>query len=523
MKALNKEVIKKQSSLNDKIIKFTENKKKVGLISILPFYAVLILCIYNIILTITFKAGMDNHISIMLGMILIVMGICFNMAIYLKSVMNQKSENELEELAYYDTLTGIPNKRGYYIKLTEKISNAQKNKKQLAVFIVNIENFKKLNDTMGHQVGDAIIKSIASRLEALSEKADVFRLSGNEFVISYEEADSEKEIHEFGQMIVKSLNDALIIEDKSIHVTADIGYSIYPNHAADAKKLLQYADIAMSHAKTHGKNRVAVFEEEMSQELIQRTNLEQKIIHAIINEQFEMYYQPQYDFKNKKFRGFEALIRWYDEELGWVSPAIFIPIAEETGYIVEIGEWVLREVCATWKQWKDLHNQEGTISVNVSAVQLGKEGFVDLVKEVILINDIDPSELELEITETVFINDIDSVLVILKELKEIGVKLSLDDFGTGYSSLTYLKDMPMDTLKIDKSFISNITENNRQAEIADALIELVHKLNMETIAEGVETKEQYDFLKYMKCDNLQGFYTGKPMSRNDAEMMISYI
>ncbi|OYO59741.1 hypothetical protein CG709_17740 [Lachnotalea glycerini] len=276
----------------------------------------------------------------------------------------------------------------------------------------------------------------------------------------------------------------------------------------------------MYHAKSSGKNAVMMFHHDMCKDMQNRMILEQKIVECIKNNGFEMYYQPQYDFYQNQFRGFEALIRWYDAELGWISPAIFIPIAEESGDIIEIGEWVLREVCNTWAKWKKMFGQDGVISINVSAAQLTKTNFVELIDRVIVEYKINPSEIELEITESVFINDTDSIISTLNSLKNIGVSLSLDDFGTGYSSLTYLKDLPMDTLKIDKSFINDITENNRQAEITDALIELVHKLNMETIAEGVETKEQYDFLRYMKCDNIQGFYTGKPMDEQTAAQLL---
>ncbi len=489
-------------------------------IRVIVLVTISVLAIYNIVMVINPGNIRDKYAIGISVVMAIIVSVCITLIVIIQGILRENSAKQLEKMAFYDSLTGIFNKNSYYVKMDEKIDSAKRNNTQLGVLIVGIDNLKKINDIMGHQVGDMVVKTIATRLMAIEGEKEVFRLSGDEFVITIENVSDIQQIEVFANEIKDCLLESINSEEKPIHITASVGYSVCPSQADDAKTLLQYADIAIAHAKGNGKNQSVMFKNEMGEQLGQRMDLEQRIIKAIVNEEFEMYYQPQYEFRTKKFRGFEALIRWNDSELGWISPEKFIPIAEETGYIVEIGQWVLKEVCSTWKMWKDLYNHTGLISVNVSAVQLTKEGFVDMVRDVLLENNMNPAELELEITESVFINDIDRVLGILKELKALGIRLSLDDFGTGYSSLTYLKDLPMDTLKIDKSFISNITENNRQAEIADALIELVHKLNMETIAEGVETKEQYDFLKYMKCDNIQGYYTGKPMSKHDAEGIV---
>ncbi|MFA9377093.1 MAG: putative bifunctional diguanylate cyclase/phosphodiesterase [Lachnotalea sp.] len=431
------------------------------------------------------------------------------------------NSGKLEYLSFHDSLTGLPN-RAYFDKMIPvKMSEAQLDNTKVSVVFVGLDNFKKLNDTLGHVTGDAIIKEVAKRLFSNTQQnIETVRFGGDEFIVV---SSGHKDIFEISHSVnnIKQVfKNGFDINNKKIHVTASLGYAVYPDQAQESKMLLQYADIAMYHAKELGKNKVLMFKPDMSNNMQNRMLLEQKIVECIKNDGFEMYYQPQYDFFKNQFRGFEALIRWNDEELGWISPAIFIPIAEESGDIIELGEWVLREVCSTWVSWKKKYGHVGIISVNVSAVQLTKPDFVELVDRIIKEYKIIPNELELEITESVFIHDIESIIITLNKLKAIGVSLSLDDFGTGYSSLTYLKDLPMDTLKIDKSFISNITENNRQAEITDALIELVHKLDMETIAEGVETKEQYDFLRYMKCDNIQGYFTGKPMNEQSAAELI---
>lgn len=439
----------------------------------------------------------------------------------LKFEHTSENSGKIEYLSFHDSLTGLPN-RTYFEKMIHiKISEAQLASDKVTVIFVGLDNFKKLNDTLGHMTGDSIIKEVAKRLFENSDKRyETIRFGGDEFVIVISGHKNILEIEHSVSAIKHIFDNGFNINNNIIHLTASLGYAVYPDQTQESKKLLQYADIAMYHAKAAGKNKMMMFKPNMSNDMQNRMMLEQKMVECIKNDGFEMYYQPQYDFYRNGFRGFEALIRWYDDELGWISPAVFIPIAEESGDIIDLGEWVLREVCRTWVKWKKLYKQEGVVSVNVSAVQLTKSDFVDLVDRIIKEYRINPSELELEITESVFINDIESIIETLNQLKVIGVSLSLDDFGTGYSSLTYLKDLPMDTLKIDKSFISNITENNRQAEITDALIELVHKLNMETIAEGVETKEQYDFLRYMKCDNIQGYFTGKPMDEQTAAELI---
>ncbi|WP_180272740.1 putative bifunctional diguanylate cyclase/phosphodiesterase [Konateibacter massiliensis] len=436
------------------------------------------------------------------------------------SHINEHNE-KLEYLADHDILTGLPN-RAYFEKIIPlKLSEAELMSDKVAVLFVGIDNFKKINDTLGHATGDAVIKEVAKRLFACSQKNfEVMRFGGDEFVLVISNNEDLSAVERAVNQIRTLFEQSFEVNKREIHLTASMGYSIYPDQTEEGKNLLQYADIAMFHAKVSGKNSVLMFEPGMNNDMQNRMILEEKMRTCIKNNGFEMYYQPQYDFYQNKFRGFEALIRWYDDDLGWISPAVFIPIAEENGDILEIGEWVLKEVCRTWVSWKKVYGHMGIVSVNVSGAQIVKPGFVNLVRSVIDAYKMNPRELELEITESVFINDIDSIMDTLNELKEIGVSLSLDDFGTGYSSLTYLKDLPIDTLKIDKSFINDITENNRQAEITDALIELVHKLNMETIAEGVETKEQYDFLRYMKCDNIQGYYTGRPMNEQAAGELI---
>lgn len=507
------------------------NKKKDNfqlIVRILIVETVFVLTLYNIIVVLK-NGGKTQDTTFCTVFVVLFTVISLGIIIYLEfrkrklTKIDHIGENggKFEYLSFHDSLTGLPN-RAYFEKMIHiKMSEAELTNDKVTVIFVGLDNFKKLNDTLGHMTGDAIIKEVAKRLFCNSEEGyETIRFGGDEFVVVISGHKNILEIEHSVDKIRHIFDAGFDVNNKIIHITASLGYAVYPDQTQESKMLLQYADIAMYHAKAAGKNKVMMFQSDMRKDMQNRMMLEQKMVECIKKNGFEMYYQPQYDFFRNQFRGFEALIRWYDEELGWISPALFIPIAEETGDIIELGEWVLRNVCSTWVKWKKTYGQVGVISVNVSAIQLTKTDFVEMVNKIIKEYKINPNELELEITESVFINDIESIIETLNRLKAIGVSLSLDDFGTGYSSLTYLKDLPMDTLKIDKSFISNITENNRQAEITDALIELVHKLNMETIAEGVETKEQYDFLRYMKCDNIQGYFTGKPMDEQSAAELI---
>jgi diguanylate cyclase (GGDEF)-like protein len=510
----------------DKISKKKDNLQLV--LKLIAVQIVFILALYSIIVVLR-QANMSLNMRLCTVFVILFTIISIGTIIFLHiksrrlvSFDYMSGDNgKFEYLSFHDSLTGLPN-RAYFEKMIHvKMSEAELTNDKVTVVFVGLDNFKKLNDTLGHMTGDLIIKEVAKRLFSSSEAGhEIIRFGGDEFVVVISGKKNILEIERCVNKIKHLFDNGFDVNNKIIHVTASLGYAICPEQAQESKMLLQYADIAMYHAKAAGKNKVVMFQPDMRNDMQNRMVLEQKMVECIRNNGFEMYYQPQYDFYRNEFRGFEALIRWYDEELGWISPALFIPIAEETGDIIEIGEWVLREVCRTWIKWKKIYGQRGVVSVNVSAVQLTRPDFVETVRRILKEYKVNPDEIELEITESVFINDIDSIIETLNQLKSIGVSLSLDDFGTGYSSLTYLKDLPMDTLKIDKSFISNITENNRQAEITDALIELVHKLNMETIAEGVETKEQYDFLRYMKCDNIQGYFTGKPMDEQSAAELI---
>jgi len=510
--------------------KASKRLENIQLISKLIFVeAVFLLALYNILVILN-RGNITKDMALCTVFVILFTLISIGTIFYQERIKRKRlarrdhlfeNSGKLEYLSYHDSLTGLPNRTYFEKMINIKMSEAELTNDKVTVIFVGIDNFKKLNDTLGHMTGDAIIKEVAKRLFTNSEEChETIRFGGDEFVIVISGQKSVLEIEHCVKKIKTLFDSGFDVNNKVIHITASIGYSIYPDQTQESKMLLQYADIAMYHTKVAGKNKILMFKPDMRKDLQNRMMLEQKMVECIRNEGFQMYYQPQYDFFRNQFRGFEALIRWHDEELGWISPSIFIPIAEETGDIIAIGEWVLREVCSTWVKWKKIYGHKGIVSVNVSAVQLDKPDFVEDIHRIIKEYKINPKELELEITESVFINDIDSIIETLNRLKALGVSLSLDDFGTGYSSLTYLKDLPMDTLKIDKSFISNITENNRQAEITDALIELVHKLNMETIAEGVETKEQYDFLRYMKCDNLQGYFTGRPMDEHMAAELI---
>lgn len=432
-----------------------------------------------------------------------------------------KHKSQLEYLACYDALTALPNRKKLKDIMEEAILETGQENGNLAIAFIGIDNFKKINDTVGHKGGDEVLGKIGQRLASLENGNFSFaRFAGDEFVLIIRRYESKENLTNQLNEVRDIVRKPFTIHKNTIYTDVSIGVALYPENSNDIDTLLQYADTAMFHAKQIGKLKIIYFENDMSFELNNRFMIEERMNTGIEDNCFQLYYQPQYDFEAEKLRGFEALIRWYDPDLGWISPTQFIPIAEETGKIVEIGHWVLREACKTWASWKEEFGQSGKVSVNVSAIQLTRPDFPDFVEKILLENNMNPGELELEITESVFINNMDDTVRMLERLRQLGVSISLDDFGTGYSSLTYLKDLPINTLKIDRSFICNIHENNRQREIADALIDMVHRLKIETIAEGVETKEQFDFLKYMKCDNMQGFLKGRPMDRDSAAVVI---
>jgi diguanylate cyclase (GGDEF) domain len=430
--------------------------------------------------------------------------------------------NNLEQLAYYDRLTNLPNRTRFQSLLAEDVGKAGRAGEKLAIAIIDIDNMKSLNDSQGHGAGDELLKQIAQRLSHFGENGiQAGRFGGDEFLLAIHNYEHDAALVHLANSIQEILDEPYMIFNAEIRTSVSIGITTFPEDADNLADLLKYADIAVDDAKKRGKNTISLFHSVMQEKLLARLNMEKRMFLALENSQFQVFYQPQYDVSTKTLRGFEALVRWFDPELGYVSPEKFIPLAEENRVIVALGDWILRTACETLRDWHRNLGFEGIISVNVSPVQLKSSSFLDDLQNIIADCGIRPQLLEIEITEGVLIDDFESSVALLRKIKDLGVGISLDDFGTGYSSLSYLQFLPLTTLKIDKSFIANITKDKSvEYDITDAIVHLVNKLGFDTIAEGVETDEQLDIIKRIQCKTIQGFLTGRPMPKGDCEKMI---
>lgn len=413
---------------------------------------------------------------------------------------------QLQKSITTDNLTGFPNRTTFIDTFKICLENTNFNSKFAALFLIDIDNLKSINDSIGNTAGDNTILAVAKILRRFKKpnRVEIFKYGDDEFALILSNFDSEAEIVNFTDCVYESLQ----IEN----VKVSGGIAICPKHSVKADELERFADMAIHYAKKNGKNNFTFFEPEMHRLFIQRLTIQTKLSKAILDSQFKLYYQPQFDVHTGQLRGFEALIRWHDKELGNIPPSIFIPLAEETGFIIDIGNWVLKTALKTLQTWQKKYNYHGIISVNVSPIQLMQDNFILNLVQLIKEYDITPGLLEIEITEGVMINDIDETIGKLHAIRDMGIKISLDDFGTGYSSLSYLQKLPLNTLKIDKSFINNITsEDGIQANITQSIINMVDKMGLETIAEGVEHQEQLAILDKFNCTIVQGYLQGKPM------------
>lgn len=434
----------------------------------------------------------------------------------------EELNTDLQHIAFFDKLTGLPNRSNFVKKIhTTYFQSEQKNPK-FALAILDVDNLKTLNDTLSHDHGDILLVHMAQRLEKLSKFGiQTSRFGGDEFLLLIPQYQNVDELVFIINEIRKNLCEPYFLMESPIISSVSIGIAMYPDDASSLQELLKNADIALSDAKLNGKNSYSLFHSLMQEKLLSQTAIEQKMHNALKKNSFHLFFQPQYDVNNKHLRGFEALIRWFDPDLGYISPDRFIAIAEENKLIIPIGEWVIKKACQTISQWKKSFGFNGIMSINVSPIQLQAEGFIQKLKKVLKETEIEAQSLEIEITESVVLRNLDKTIPLLNEIKNLGIGISLDDFGTGYSSLSYLQNLPISTLKIDKSFISNISQaESIEYDITDAIMTLVAKQGISTIAEGVETTEQYEIMKKLQCTSIQGFLTGKPMPIKDCEDLI---
>lgn len=431
--------------------------------------------------------------------------------------VRKNKERQIRYLAYHDSLTDLPNRIMLEERLAEEISRTQREQQNLAVLFINLDRFKTINDTLGHSMGDKLLKAVGKRLRRKLRKFDlVSRLAGDEFVVVLSGVNKPQHVAPLAERLLDGLKIPFHIERRRLYITASMGIAVDPGDGKDAPTLLKNADCAMHRAKDLGKNGHHFCEPEMGKRAAEQGRLETALPEALERGQFFLEYQPQLDLRTNTVVGMEALVRWRHPELGIIPPLNFIPLAEETGLIVPIGEWVLRTACVQNKAWQNAGYAPVRVAVNLSARQFRQQILAELVARVLKETRLDPERLELEITESAIINDATNTIAQLKTLSENGVKVSLDDFGTGYSSLNYLKNLPVNSVKIDRTFVKDLPTNADDVAIARAIIVMAHRLKLTVVAEGVETHEQLHLLGRLRCDIAQGFLISRPLLAQQA-------
>lgn len=432
-----------------------------------------------------------------------------------------KKEEKLNYLAYHDVLTGLPGRTLFHDRLVQAVTNAHRHGDKLGVLFIDLDHFKNINDSLGHYVGDMLLKQVAALFTACMREDDtVARLGGDEFVVILASMASEDEAWMVSQKILKLMTEPFTIEAHELFVTCSIGIALYPKDGDDAKTLLQSADGALYLAKNKGRNNAQFCTAEMNAKALERLTLESELRQAINRQEFLLHYQPRVDMVSGEITGMEALVRWQHPVQGLLYPTKFIPVAEESGLIVPLGEWVLRTACEQNKAWQLAGLKPVSIAVNLSARQFKQQDLVEIVTRILKETELDPSYLELELTESMVMQNVEAAIATLNQFKVIGVKLSIDDFGIGYSSLNYLKHFPIGFLKIDQSFVRDITTNRDDAIIAKIIISMAHDLGLRVIAEGVETEEQKSFLCSHRCDEMQGYFFSMPLPAEEFETLL---
>jgi diguanylate cyclase (GGDEF)-like protein/PAS domain S-box-containing protein len=431
------------------------------------------------------------------------------------------AEDQVQYLAYYDSLTGLPNRALLKDRVVNALAGAVRRNEKVAILFLDLDRFKIINDSLGHSYGDLLLKEVATRLKRLARKEDtVARVGGDEFLIVLTAVKDEADVAIAAERIGRELENEFVILGHTFKVTCSIGISIFPEHGLDEEALIKNADAAMYCAKDNGRYTYRFFTDDMNAQVLERLVLENELRTALERGELFLMYQPQINLMSRTIIGFESLLRWQHPRQGLVPPNRFIPVAENSGLILPIGEWVLRTSCAQARAWQDAGLHVPSIAVNVSAIQFRQEGFCNMVRAVLQDTGLAPESLELELTESLLLSSGESIFALLEELKNMGVNLAIDDFGTGYSSLSYLKQFPVGKLKIDGSFIKNVERNSDDAAITSAIIDMGKALNLKVIAECVETEMQMLFLQGRGCDEVQGYFFSKPLTAGDAGEML---
>ncbi len=426
------------------------------------------------------------------------------------------AEQRVQFLAYYDALTELPNRALLRDRILVALASARRHHEKVALLFLDLDHFKTINDSLGHSVGDLLLKEVAERLKKWTRAPDtVARLGGDEFLVLMTAIHDTADALEVADRIVKSMATEFVIQGHSLNVTCSLGISIFPDNGEDIEALFKHADLAMYSAKEHGRNTIQVFTQEMNVQAMERMTLESSLRLAVERNELYLVYQPQEDLATGEIIGCEALLRWKHPDLGLVSPSKFIPVAESSGLIMPIGEWVLKTACVQARQWQNEGLPALPVAVNVSAVQFRQKGFLRLIETVLSETGLSPQYLELELTESLILSNANVVLSMLRQLKEMGVRLSIDDFGTGYSSLSYLKQFPVYKLKIDGSFVRDVSVDMDDAAIISSILSMAKNLGLKVVAECVENEEQVSFLRAHSCDEIQGYYFSEPLRPDD--------
>ena len=427
-----------------------------------------------------------------------------------------KSAEIIRQHAYFDALTLLPNRFLSLDRLSQMLNEAQRSKEKTAVLFLDLDDFKKVNDSLGHEVGDKLLIEAAKRLTVAVRKEDtVGRLGGDEFIVLLRALSDQKSILNIADNLLRVFREPFVIDARELILTVSIGIAVYPENGDCASDLLRNADTAMYQAKALGRNSYSFFTDEMNVSMIRRFNIEEQLRGALERNEFEVYYQPKIDVKSSRVIGAEALLRWHNPSLGNVTPDEFIPVAEHTGLILLIGEYVINQALSCLKLWQTSHKSNYKIAVNLSPRQFRDKNLIQFINQALQDHDIPPTSLELEITEGVLMLGKSYIDSALEDLNKLGIQLSMDDFGTGYSSLSYLRQYSFDVLKIDRSFINGITVNKEDRDLVTATIAMAHSLGLTVIAEGVEMSEQLSLLHTLGCDCVQGYYFSQPLSVNE--------
>ncbi|AFI84300.1 two-component system response regulator [Methylophaga nitratireducenticrescens] len=443
----------------------------------------------------------------------------------------KQSEQEIAYFTYYDTLTDLPNRRLFLEQLETAIARARHKQQSLTLMFIDLDHFKHINDKFGHLVGDVLLCEAAARIKDCLRDADliavskdkddrVARFAGDEFTVMLTNIDNVDVLANIAQRIVAKFEKSFDIKGYNVFSTVSIGIALFPEDGDNVQSLMQHADVAMNHAKELGRNNYQFFSTEMNDYLYERLQIEQDLRQALERNEFLLFYQPQIEVETNKIIGFEALLRWLHPTKGLLGPLTFIDVAESTGLIITIGEWVLNQACLQTHKWQQRFGGQWRVSVNLSAMQFNQQLLLEQVGHCLNASRLPASSLELEITETAMLTDVMETIPLLNALKEMGVGLAIDDFGTGYSSLSYLKNFPINTLKIDKTFVDEIVGNPKDAAIARTIVQLADNLGLRTIAEGVESVEQVNMLTTMGCKELQGYYYSKPLPASEIERLL---